>query len=128
MPPSGLDYHITRYALDQGAIEIQHVEFSEIRATLDYLRFEVVKYERVAGDNAESKVHLSKKRTPDVVDEHPSAKAVAQVTMSSRLAPPLVLSLSKDERFCSWFDKLTTSGNAQAFRTQDDGARCGWPP
>jgi len=23
--------------------------------------------------------------------------------------PTLVLSLSKDERFCSWFDKLTTS-------------------
>jgi hypothetical protein len=26
---------------------------------------------------------------------------------------PLVLSLSKDERVCSWFDTLTTSGDVQ---------------
>jgi hypothetical protein len=31
----------------------------------------------------------------------------------------LVLSLSKDELFCSWFDKLTTSENVQTFRTHD---------
>ena len=28
---------------------------------------------------------------------------------SDALVDPLVLSLSKDEPFCSWFDKLTTS-------------------
>jgi hypothetical protein len=36
---------------------------------------------------------------------------------------PLVVSVSKDERFCSWFDTLTTSGDVQAFRTQHSRAR-----
>ena len=30
----------------------------------------------------------------------------------------LVLSLSKDERLCSWFDKLTTSGYVSILRTR----------
>ena len=30
---------------------------------------------------------------------------------SDGLVHPLVLSLSKDEPFCSWFDTLTTSGH-----------------
>ena len=54
-------------------------KFYEMRGTLDHLRFEVVKYERRAGDNAESKVYLSKKLLPDVVEKHRSAKTVVQV-------------------------------------------------
>jgi hypothetical protein len=40
-----------------------------------------VKYERQAGDNAESKVYLSKKLLPDVVQKHRSAKTVVQVPL-----------------------------------------------
>jgi len=43
------------------------------------LRFEVVKYERNEADNAESKVYLSKKLLPEVLDEHRSARTVVQV-------------------------------------------------
>ena len=54
-------------------------KFYEMRGTLDHLRFEVVKYERHPGDNAESKVYLSKKLLPDLVQKHRSAKTVVQV-------------------------------------------------
>jgi len=54
-------------------------KFYEMRGTLDHLRFEVVKYERHHGDNAESKVYLSKKLLPEILDEHRSAKTVVQV-------------------------------------------------
>src|SRR5438105_832739 len=53
--------------------------FYEMRGTLDHLRFEVVQYERNAGDNAESKVYLSKKLLPDLVERHRSTKTVVQV-------------------------------------------------
>src|SRR5262245_18121505 len=52
------------WAIDQGFNEIvvkTKNKFYEMRGTLDHLRFEVVKYERHANDNAESKVYLSKK-------------------------------------------------------------------
>ena len=52
-----------------------------MRGTLDHLRFEVVKYERNAADNAESKVYLSKKLHAEVLDAHRSAKTVVQVTI-----------------------------------------------
>ena len=53
-----------------------------MRGTLDHLRFEVVKYERHAADNAESKVYLSKKLLPDIIQkQHRSAKTVVQVTL-----------------------------------------------
>ena len=47
-----------------------------MRGTLDHLRFEVVKYERNAADNAESKVYLSKKLTSDVLRSHTSTRTV----------------------------------------------------
>ena len=47
-----------------------------MRGTLDHLRFEVVKYERNAADNAESKVYLSKQLTSDVVRAHTSSRTV----------------------------------------------------
>jgi len=50
-----------------------------MRGTLDHLRFEVVKYERNAGDNAESKVYLSKKLVPETLSQHRSAKTVVQM-------------------------------------------------
>ena len=50
----------------------------DMRGTLDHLRFEVVKYERHEGDNAESKVYLSKKLMPEMISRHRSKKAVVQ--------------------------------------------------
>jgi hypothetical protein len=56
-------------------------KFYEMRGTLDHLRFEVVKYERNLADNAQSKVYLSKKLTPEILDKHRSAKTVVQATL-----------------------------------------------
>ena len=53
--------------------------FYDMRGTLDHLRFEVVKYERNAADNAESKVYLSKKLVPEILDEHRSDRTVVQI-------------------------------------------------
>jgi len=71
------------WAIAQGFDEIvvkTKNKFYEMRGTLDHLRFEVVKYERNASDNAESKVYLSKKLLPEVLRGHRSAKTVVQVT------------------------------------------------
>ena len=57
------------WAIEQGFDEIvvkTKNRFYEMRGTLDHLRFEVVKYERNALDNAESKVYLSKKLVPEL--------------------------------------------------------------
>jgi GNAT superfamily N-acetyltransferase len=53
--------------------------FYDMRGTLDHLRFEVVKYERNASDNAESKVYLSKKLLPETVHTHRSARTVVEI-------------------------------------------------
>jgi hypothetical protein len=52
--------------------------FYEMRATLDHLRFDVVKYEPHA-DNHESKVYLSKRLGQAVLDAHRSLKTVVTV-------------------------------------------------
>jgi hypothetical protein len=72
------------WAIEQGFHEIvvkTKNRFYEMRGTLDHLRFEVVKYERNAVDNAESKVYLSKKLMPDLLHRHRSARTVVQATM-----------------------------------------------
>ena len=72
------------WAIQQGFDEIvvkTKNRFYEMRGTLDHLRFEVVKYERHPGDNAESKVYLSKKLVPEILDEHRSAKTLVQVSL-----------------------------------------------
>jgi GNAT superfamily N-acetyltransferase len=71
------------WAIEQGFDEIvvkTKNKFYEMRGTLDHLRFEVVKYERDAADNAESKVYLSKKLIPEILRRHRSAKTVVQIT------------------------------------------------
>src|SRR5436305_3218067 len=70
------------WAIAQGFDEIivkTKNKFYDMRGTLDHLRFEVVKYERVAADNAESKVYLSKKLLPEMIQTHRSKKAVVQM-------------------------------------------------
>jgi GNAT superfamily N-acetyltransferase len=70
------------WAIEQGFDEIvvkTKNKFYDMRGTLDHLRFEVVKYERNALDNAESKVYLSKKLVPETISTHRSAKTVVQM-------------------------------------------------
>ena len=72
------------WAIEQGFDEIvvkTKNKFYDMRGTLDHLRFEVVKYERHAADNAESKVYLSKKLLLGIIQEHRSARTVVQVTL-----------------------------------------------
>ena len=71
------------WAIKQGFDEIvvkTKNRFYEMRGTLDHLRFEVVKYERSTIDNAESKVYLSKRLRPELLESHRSSKMVVQVT------------------------------------------------
>ena len=70
------------WAIEQGFDEIvvkTKNKFYEMRGTLDHLRFEVVKYERNAADNAESKVYLSKKLLPELIERHRSARMVVEI-------------------------------------------------
>ena len=70
------------WAIEQGFDEVvvkTKNKFYDMRGTLDHLRFEVVKYERHAVDNAESTVYLSKKLQPDTISTHRSKKAVVQM-------------------------------------------------
>jgi len=70
------------WAIAQGFDEIvvkTKNKFYDMRGTLDHLRFEVVKYERNAIDNAESKVYLSKKLLPETVHTHRSARTVVEI-------------------------------------------------
>jgi hypothetical protein len=48
--------------------------FYGMRGTLDHLHFEVIKFERNAIDNRESKVYLSKQVGPDILRKHQSTK------------------------------------------------------
>ena len=52
--------------------------FFDMRATLDNLQFEVIKYERREDDNGQSKVYLSKRLGPHVLDSHRSVRTVVQ--------------------------------------------------
>ena len=70
------------WAISQGFDEIvvkTKNKFYDMRGTLDHLRFEVVKYERNAFDNAQSKVYLSKKLLPETIRTHRAAKTVVQM-------------------------------------------------
>ncbi len=70
------------WAIEQGFDEIvvkTKNRFYEMRATLDNLHFQVVKYERNAADNAESKVYLSKKLVPETIKTHRSARTVVEI-------------------------------------------------
>jgi len=72
------------WAIAQGFDEIvvkTKNKFYEMRGTLDHLHFEVIKYERNPADNRESKVYLSKRLLPEILDKHRSAKTVVQVSL-----------------------------------------------
>ncbi|MBI4485532.1 MAG: hypothetical protein HY655_05925 [Acidobacteria bacterium] len=72
------------WAIEQGFDEIvvkTKNKFYDMRGTLDHLRFEVVKYERNAAANTESKVYLSKKLMAEIISAHRSAKTVVQIPL-----------------------------------------------
>jgi len=69
------------WAIKQGFHEIlvkTKNRFYEMRGTLDHLRFDVIKYEPHR-DNRESKVYLSKKLNPEVLDTHRMMRTVVTV-------------------------------------------------
>jgi len=71
------------WAIEQGFDEVvvkTKNKFYDMRGTLDHLRFEVVKYERDPRDNGESKVYLSKRLLPDLLERHRSNRTVVQAT------------------------------------------------
>ena len=68
-----------KWAIEAGFDEMIHKtknKFYQMRGTLDHLRFDVIKYEREAADNRESKVYLSKRLAPDLIDKHLSRRTV----------------------------------------------------
>lgn len=70
------------WAIAQGFDEIvakTKNRFYEMRATLDHLHFEVIKFERHPDDNRESKVYVSKPLTRDLLERHRSVRTVVQV-------------------------------------------------
>jgi hypothetical protein len=52
--------------------------FYGMRATLDHLNFDVVKFQRHLRDNRESKVYLSKKIAAEVLNQHQTSRSVVE--------------------------------------------------
>ncbi|PYS41195.1 MAG: hypothetical protein DMG14_08130 [Acidobacteria bacterium] len=53
-------------------------KFYPMRATLDHLNFDVIKFQRHLRDNRESKVYLSKKIAAEVLGKHQTTRSVVQ--------------------------------------------------
>ena len=53
-------------------------KFYPMRATLDHLSFDVVKFQRHLRDNRESRVYLSKKIAAEVLNQHQTSRSVVQ--------------------------------------------------
>ena len=69
------------WAMERGFDEVvvkTKNKFYAMRATLDHLRFDVIKFERSGFDNGESKVYLSKKLLPDVLRGHKSSRTIVE--------------------------------------------------
>ena len=69
------------WAVDAGFDEVvvkTKNKFYDMRGTLDHLEFEVAKFERHPTDNRESKVYLSKRLGPHVLDSHRSSRTVVR--------------------------------------------------
>jgi hypothetical protein len=53
-------------------------KFYAMRATLDHLNFDVIKFQRHLRDNRESKVYVSKKIAAEVLNQHQTSRSVVQ--------------------------------------------------
>jgi hypothetical protein len=49
-----------------------------MRATLDHLRFDVIKFEPHRVDTTESKVYLSKQLSPDTLRQHLTSRSIVE--------------------------------------------------
>ncbi len=70
------------WALDAGYHEVlvkTKNKFYEMRGTLDHLQFDVLKYERHATDNRESKVYLGKRLHTEMLNKHRSRRTVTTI-------------------------------------------------
>jgi GNAT superfamily N-acetyltransferase len=52
--------------------------FYPMRSTLDHMHFDIVKFEPHPTDNGESKLYMSKKLLPSLIDEHKTMRTVEQ--------------------------------------------------
>jgi GNAT superfamily N-acetyltransferase len=69
------------WALEQGFKEVvvkTKNKYYGMRGTLTHLSFDVIKYERYALDNRESKVYLSKRIGPELLQSHQSERTLVQ--------------------------------------------------
>jgi hypothetical protein len=64
-----------RNAYDELVVKTKN-KFYGMRATLDHLHFDILKFERSAFDNGESKVYMHKRLTPDVIRKHLTTRVV----------------------------------------------------
>ena len=53
-------------------------KFYGMRATLDHLNFDIIKFQRHLRDNGESKVYLSKKIAAEVLNQHQTSRSVVE--------------------------------------------------
>jgi hypothetical protein len=53
-------------------------KYYSMRATLDHLRFDIIKFEADSAANTESKVYLSKKIGTDVLKQHRTSRSVVE--------------------------------------------------
>ena len=53
-------------------------KFYTMRATLDHLRFDVIKFEPHRTDKTESKVYVSKQLSPDTLREHLTSRSIVE--------------------------------------------------
>ena len=70
------------WALDNGFDEVvvkTKNRLYDMRGTLDHLEFNVIKFEPHADDPRQSKVYLSKRLGPAVLDRHRSTRAVVKI-------------------------------------------------
>ena len=74
------EFWAIEHGFDEVVVKTKN-KFYEMRGTLDHLRFEVMKYERDPLDNAESKVYLSKRLHPELIERHRSSRTVVQATI-----------------------------------------------
>ncbi len=74
------EFWAIEHGFDEVVVKTKN-KFYEMRGTLDHLRFEVMKYERDPLDNAESKVYLSKRLLPELIERHRSTRTVVQATI-----------------------------------------------
>jgi len=73
-----------QWAIEHGFDEVvvkTKNRFYEMRAALDNLHFDVVKYERNDEDNGHSKVYMSKRLVPELLTRHRAQRKVTQATI-----------------------------------------------